>query len=366
MQENFDEIIPRENTNCLKYDARKLRFGRADVQPLWVADMDFRVSDVITERFQQLINHGIYGYQLKPDTYYQAIEEWYKTRHNYNINTKHLVFTPGVVPGVSYALQALTQKGDNIILQPPVYYPFFHIVRDNERNILYNQLIEENGQYSIDFDDFEKKAKLAKMFIMCSPHNPAGRVWTKNELLKLADICLKNNVIIVSDEIHNDLVFEPNKHIPIAALSEEIDKITITAHSPSKTFNLAGLYTAYLFTNNEVYYKEIKNYTEKLHVESLNIFGLESMYQAYTKCEGWRLALINYLVSNYEFLENFIVKEIPQIKIFKPQATYMAWLDFREFKFSEKELKQFIIEKAGLGLNDGPDISDQAEVVFKD
>ena len=351
---NFDEIIERENTDCLKYDARSQRFGRADVQPLWVADMDFRVPDIITEKFQLLINHGIYGYHIKTELYYDVIVEWFKKRHNYTTLSRNIIFTPGVVPAVGYLIQALTKKDEKIILQPPVYYPFFHVVRDNSRQIVYNQLIEKDGNYTIDFDDLEQKAKEAKMLVFCSPHNPAGRVWTKDELTKVAEICLRNNVIIVSDEIHNDLVFAPHKHIPIASLSKEIDDITITCHSASKTFNLAGLSTAYIFTYNQNLKKEIKNYIGNLHVDSLNTFGLTAMVAAFSEGEKWLAELTKYLWNNYLFLEEFIAKNIPTIKIFKPEATYMAWLDFREFKFSDNDLKQFIIEKAGLGLNDGP------------
>ncbi len=354
MTNNFDEIINRENTDCLKYDARLQRFGKADVQPLWVADMDFRIPDFITAKFQQLIDHGIYGYHIKTDIYYNVIVEWFQKRHNYNTEARNIIFTPGVVPAISYIIKALTEKGDKIILQPPVYYPFFHVVRDSQREIAYNQLIENSGNYIIDFDDLEAKAKDAKMIVLCSPHNPAGRVWTKDELSKMADICLKNNVIIVSDEIHCDLVFPPDKHIPIGSLSKEIDDITITCHSASKTFNLAGLSTAYVFTNNQELKKVLKNYIGNLHVDSLNTFGLNALVSAFTEGEEWIGELLQYLWANYEFLENYISHHIPQIKIFKPEATYMAWLDFREFKLSDTDLKNLIIQKSGLGLNDGP------------
>ena len=354
MNHNFDEIIPRENTDCLKYDDKINRFGTLDVDPMWVADMDFRVPDFITQSFKKLIDHGIYGYHLKPDKYYNAIINWYQKRHNYSIRKEDIFFTPGVVPALSYLIQALTEKGDKIIVQPPVYYPFFWVATLNDRQIAYNQLVEKNNNYTIDFDDLEEKAKDAKMLILCNPHNPVGRVWNKDELEKIAQICLRNKVLIVSDEIHNDLVFEPFKHIPMASISPEVDNITITCHAASKTFNLAGLSTGYIFMKNQELRSVFKKYHTNLHVDGLNTFGLVSMAEAFTKGELWLNDLKDYLQGNYCFLKDYLNKYLPKIKISPLEATYMVWLDFREYGLSDKELKQFIIEKAKLGLNDGP------------
>jgi cysteine-S-conjugate beta-lyase len=354
MPHNFDEIIPRDNTNSLKYDDKLNRFGTLDVQPMWVADMDFRVSECITTAFTELVSHGIYGYHIKIDRYYQAIINWFRQRHSYSIDQKGIFFTPGVVPAVNYLVQAFTKKGDKIIVQPPVYFPFFWLVQLNNRQILYNQLVEKNNEYSIDFDDFENKAKEAGMFIFCHPHNPVGRAWRRDELEKIADICLRHKVIIVSDEIHNDLVFAPNRHIPIASLSPEIDNITITCHSASKTFNLAGLSTAYAIMNNDEMQKIFKGFLSLLHVEALNTFGLTAMATAFEQGGSWLDELLQYLWGNYEYVKDYLENNLPALKVSPLEATYMLWLDFRKLQMSDKKLKEFIIKKAHLGLNDGP------------
>jgi cystathionine beta-lyase len=354
MPHNFDEIILRDNTNSLKYDDKLNRFGTLDVQPMWVADMDFRVPECITTAFTELVSHGIYGYHIKTDRYYQAIIRWFLQRHSYSIDQKGIFFTPGVVPAVNYLVQAFTKKGDKIIVQPPVYYPFFFVVQLNNRHILYNQLHERNNDYSIDFDDFENKAREDRMFIFCHPHNPVGRAWRRDELEKIADICLRHKVIIVSDEIHNDLVFAPNRHIPIASLSPEIDNITITCHSASKTFNLAGLSTAYAIMNNDEMQKIFKGFLSLLHVEALNIFGLTAMATAFEQGGSWLDELLQYLWGNYEYVKDYLENNLPALKVSPLEATYMLWLDFRKLQMSDKELKEFIIKKARLGLNDGP------------
>jgi cystathionine beta-lyase len=354
MTYNFDEIIPRNNTDCLKFDDKINRFGTEDLQPMWVADMDFRVPDCITETFQSLISHGIYGYHLKTSEYYNAIINWMQNRHNLQTSEEGIFFTPGVVPAVNYLIHTFTQKKDKIIVQPPVYYPFFYIIKEAERELVYNQLIEKDNQYYIDFEDLENKAKDAKMLILCSPHNPVGRVWKKEELERIAGICLKNNVFIVSDEIHNDLVFEPNKNISTASLSPEIDKITITCHAASKTFNIAGLSTAYVIINNRDLQKSFKKFMHVVLADALNTFGLSAMVTAYTKGEDWLIQLNKYLYNNYLYLKEYIYKNIPQLKISPLEATYMVWIDFRDLNMSDLELKKFIINKAHLGLNDGP------------
>jgi cystathionine beta-lyase len=321
---------------------------------MWVADMDFRIPNAIREAFVKLVDHGIYGYHIKTEKYYKAITEWFQSRHNYSIDLKGIFFTPGVVPALSYLIQAFTEKGDGVIVQPPVYYPFFSVVQQNDRKLILNQLIEKDNLYSIDYDDLEKKAKISKMLILCNPHNPVGRVWKRDELLKVAEICLKNKIILVSDEIHNDLVFKPHRHIPIASLSPEIDNITITCHSASKTFNLAGLSTAYAFTRNPEWQKIFKKYISTLQVESLNTFGLNAMIAAYGQCGPWLAELLEYLKNNYDFIKEYLSVDLPMLKLSPLEATYLLWIDFRNLRLSDNELKEFIIHKAGLGLNDGP------------
>jgi cystathionine beta-lyase len=354
MANNFDEIIPRDNTDSLKYDDKQNRFGTLDVQPMWVADMDFRVPEFITKALSNLVNHGIYGYHIKTDKYYRIIIDWFQRRHNFTIDQKGIFFTPGVVPALSYLVKTFTEKGDKIIVQPPVYYPFFWVIQMNERQILYNRLIEHNNEYSIDFDDFEKKAKEAKMLIFCHPHNPVGRTWRKDELEKIAEICLRNKIKVVSDEIHNDLVFAPHKHIPFASLSPEIDNITVTCHSASKSFNLAGLSTAYAIMNNPEMQKTFKKFIIPMQVEALNTFGLTAMVAAFEQGDSWLTELLTYIWDNYNFIKDYLVKNLPLLKISPLEATYMIWIDFRKLQMTDKQLKEFIIQKAHLGLNDGP------------
>lgn len=354
MHFNFDEIIPRENTSCLKYDARVERFGKADVQPLWVADMDFRVPPCVSDVFHRIVNHGIYGYNIMSSRHTNTIIEWFSSRHGYAPHSENIFFTPGVVAALSYLIQCLTEKGDKIIVQSPVYYPFFLVVTHNHRQLVVNQLVEKENNYSIDFDDLEIKARDAKMLILCSPHNPVGRVWTKEELARIGEICLKHNVLILSDEIHNDLVFAPHKHIPIAGISEEIDQICITCHAPSKTFNLAGLSTAYFFVKNKELRTKIKSYLSNLHVDSLNPFGIEGMIEAYANGLPWLHELMEYLRKNHEHVKDYFSAELPMLKISPLEATYLLWIDFRALNFKDDELKDFVIEKAGLALNNGP------------
>lgn len=354
MHYNFDEIIPRENTYCLKYDDRLNRFGRTDVLPLWVADMDFRICNKITDRFKEIVDHGIYGYHLRTTDYYEAVIKWLQSQFQLKCHSREIFFTPGVVPAISYLIQAFTSEGDGIVIQSPVYYPFFSLVKQNNRKLLINQLVEKDRNYTIDFDDFEEKIKQARMFILCSPHNPVGRVWTMDELKKMAEICLKYNVLIVSDEIHADLVRTGYQHIPIASLNKDISQITVTCHSPSKTFNLAGLSVGYVVIKNIKLIDAFKKYFSNLHVEALNTFAYEGLRVAYNTCIDWKTEMWQYVENNYQFLLDFITKNIPEVKVTPLQATYLVWLDFRLLQLNDIKLKKLIIEKAGLGLNDGP------------
>jgi cystathionine beta-lyase len=351
---NFDEVIPRRNTDCNKYDDLPQRYGRADLLPLWVADMDFRVPDCITAALRRLVDHGIYGYHLKTPKYTQAIVDWWARRHHHDVDPAHILFTPGVVPAISHLVQALTVKGDGIILQPPVYHPFFWAVRVNERRLLENRLLERGGVYSIDFDDLEAKARNAKLLILCNPHNPVGRVWRREELERIAEICLRHRVIIVSDEIHNDLVFAPHQHVPIAGLSREVDGITITTHAASKTFNIASLSTAYLLIRDPGLRDVVRKVTEPLHVEALNPFGLVATAVAFREGEPWLAALLDYLWGNYRFLREFLARRLPRVNASSLEGTYLVWLDFRDYGFSNQALKDCMIQRAGLALNDGP------------
>jgi cystathionine beta-lyase len=350
----FDEIIPRENTDCAKYDHRLNRFGRPDILPMWVADMDFRAPDCVREALQELVEHNLYGYHLKTERYYRAIVDWWARRHRYTVDPAGIVFSPGVVPALSHLVQALTAKGDGVILQPPVYHPFFWAVEVNERRLVLNPLVERGGEYAIDFDDLETKARQAKLLILCTPHNPVGRVWRREELARVADICLRHGVTILSDEIHNDLVYRPLTHVPMASLSPEVERITVTCHAASKTFNLAGLSTAYVMIPEPELRQAFTPVRDALHVEALNPFGLRAMEAAFTRGEPWLEALLEYLAGNYRMLRDYCKSQLPPVGMSPLEGTYLAWLDFRRYGFSREELRDRIIQKAGLALNDGP------------
>ncbi len=354
MPQNFDEIIPRENTDCSKYDDRLRRFGRDDVQPMWVADMDVRAPTCVRAALLRVVEHGIFGYHLKTEKYYQAIIDWFQRRHHYTIDPQSIFFTPGVVPALSHLVQALTKRGDGIIVQPPVYSPFVWAIEVNDRRALQNHLLETRGEYAIDFDDLEAKARDATMLILCSPHNPVGRVWRREELERIADICLRHDVLILSDEIHNDLVFGAYTHVPIASLSPEVDRITVTCHSASKTFNLAGLSTAHVLINGPELRQAYRKGVEPLHVEALNTFGLRAMEAAFAQGESWLHELLEYLWGNYRALCSFLEENLPRVKASPLEGTYLVWLDFRGWGLDHKILRELIIEKARLGLHDGP------------
>ena len=354
MEEIFDRIIPRENTDCSKYDDRLKRFGRADVLPMWVADMDFRAPDCVRQALQELVDQNLYGYHLKTERYYRAIVDWWARRHRYAVDPASIIFSPGVVPALSHLVQALTVRGDGIILQPPVYHPFFWAVQANDRRMVLNPLREQGGEYSIDFDDLEAKAGEAKLLILCNPHNPVGRVWRREELARIAEICLRHGVTILSDEIHNDLVFRPWRHVPIAGLSPEVERITVTCHAASKTFNVAGLSTAYIMIPNAELRQTFKRVSDALHVEALNPFGLRAMEAGFTEGEPWLEALLEYLAGNYRILRSYCETQLPRLGVSPMEGTYLAWVDFRRYGFSSQELKDCIIQKARLALNDGP------------
>lgn len=351
---NLDEIISREGTDCVKYDLREVIFGRKDVIPMWVADMDFAVPAFVQEAVTKRAAHPIYGYSVIPDSYYDSIISWQNKRYNWQINKNQILFSPGVVTGLNIIVQALTDPGDKIIVQPPVYFPFFSSVENNGRKLVLNQLIEKDGVYSIDFDDLERKMKDgARMMILCSPHNPVSRCWRKEELEWIGAKCLEYGVVIVSDEIHCDLVFNPFQHIPLATLSEEISQNTITCIAPSKTFNLAGLFASSVIITNEHLREKFKKASERVHL-SANLFGITAAEAAYRQGGPWLSELMAYLNDNAVFTNEFLASNLPVITMSPVEATYMAWLDFRKLGIPDKELRKMLIEKAGLGFVDGP------------
>jgi len=360
---NFDTIIPRENTSCVKYDLRKSIFGNEEVIPMWVADMDLPTPNFIIEALTERLKHPILGYTIRDKAFHDAIVWWNKRRHNWEIDHEWISICAGVVSGLNHAIQAFTKPGDSIIIQTPVYHPFFSTIKNNERVIMENPLIEKDMHYRMDYDNLESLAsKGAKMIIISNPHNPVGRVWSKNELEKLGKICLKYNLLIVSDEIHSDLIVKPNKHTPFASLSEEIKMSTVTFASTSKTFNLAGLFTGHAIIPNSGLLKKYNQALEATGAGSGNIFGFESVKAAYTENgEIWLDEAMEYIKGNAKLVNDFINEKLPKIKVSELQGTYLIWLDFRTFGLDDDTINNILVNEAGVGLNKGSIFGKQGE-----
>ncbi|HPG32259.1 MAG: putative C-S lyase [Lentimicrobiaceae bacterium] len=354
MTYNFDEIIDRSNTSCVKYDLRQLFFGDKNLIPMWVADMDFRTPDFIMEAIRERAKHEILGYSIRPESYYTSLIEWIKRRHNWKIQQDWIAFSPGIVPAVNMAVLAFTRQREKIIVQPPVYFPFFDAVKKHRRKLVFNPLIMDNGRYRMDYENLEELCRDgARMLIISNPHNPGGNAWTAGELKKMADICLKYNVLIISDEIHSDLVNRGYQHTVLASISPEIAARTITMNAPSKTFNIAGMATSSVIISNPQLMKKFRKILDALHIDMGNIFGTVASTAAYTHGDAWLEQLLDYIDGNINTLINFTQKHLPGIKVIRPEATYMAWMDFSSTGMNDKELKKFMIEEARLGLNEG-------------
>lgn len=351
---NFDEPTGREGTNCIKYDRREQIFGKKDIIPMWVADMDFNTPDFVTSALRDLLKNEIYGYSFRPPEYYSSIMDWLKIRHNWSILREWITFTPGIVPALNFCTLALTDPGDKIIVQPPVYFPFFSAVEAHGRTLVYNQLVEKEGRWVMDFESLADSIDpRTRMIIISNPHNPVGRVWTPEELTRLAAICLKNNILILSDEIHCDLILPGFTHTPVATLSEEIAGNTITCIAPSKTFNLAGLSTSSVIISNPALRKSFNRVVENLHIGGGNIFGTAASVAAYSHGHQWLDALLDYIDKNVAFVEDYCMKMVPEIIPVQPEATYMIWLDCRKLGMTGRELQHFFVNNAAVGMNEG-------------
>lgn len=353
MAYNFDSIIDREGSHSVKYDLRSAIFGKPDVIPMWVADMDFETPEFIRNAVIARANHPVYGYTFKPESYYQAIIHWLQRRHGWAVHPDWISFSPGVVPALNLAVLAVTQPNDKVIIQTPVYYPFTSAVKHHQRELLINQLILNDQQYTIDYELLEQQAKEASLLILCNPHNPVGRAWSKQELEKVADICIRNKLIVLSDEIHNDLVLPGFNHQVFADLSPEAAKITITAHAPSKTFNLAGLSTSSVIISDDSLRRKFRHTLEGMHIELGNLFGITASTAAFTKGDVWLEELLVYISDNIRFASDLISAKLPWAQLVQTQATYMMWVDFSASGLSDEQLKQHFIQKAGLGLSPG-------------
>ncbi len=353
MAYDFDRVINRWQTSSVKWDGMVKRYGTREATPMWVADMDFQSPPEVIEALKKRAEHGVYGYTVQSEEFNGAIVQWMAKRHGFAIDANWIVHTPGVVAGLSFIVEALTEPGDKVIIQPPVYHPFQHVLQEHGRTIVENQLLFDGEQYTIDFDDLEEKAKGAKMLILCSPHNPVGRVWTREELTRLGDICLHNGVFVIADEIHSDLIYQPYQHTPFASISEAFADNSITCIAPSKTFNLAGLNTAILLIPNTKLRHRVQSTLGKHHVGGLNVFGATALEAAYKHGANWLDELLVYLKENVAYLTDYLRTHAPQIKVVQPQGTYLVWLDCRELGLEAKELDEFMLKKGKLALNDG-------------
>lgn len=354
MKYNFDKIIDRKNTNSVKYDKLEHYFGKEDLLPFWVADTDFNVPDCISNAIIKRAEHAIYGYSFRGKDCILSVQNWLKNRHDWEVKEEWISSSPGVVTALSLLLMSLTEKGDKIAVQPPVYHPFFHVINDTERSLVHNPLIRTENSYEMDFEHLEQLAKDGlKAIIISNPHNPVGRVWTKDELLQLGEIAKKYDFLIISDEIHQDLIYKNHKHISLASLSDDLAQRTITCIAPSKTFNVAGLASSVIIIPNQ----ELKKTYEKLlcamHLDAGNLFGHVAMQAGYEHGAEWLNQLMEYLQCNVDYVREFLKKNIPEIKLVNPEATYLLWLDCRDLNISSEKLNQILINEAGLALNKG-------------
>ncbi len=351
---DFQQVIPRKNTNSMKWDKLIEGYKRDDLLPMWVADMDFLVSHHITEAISKKLKNPVFGYTFCSDDYYNAVVNWMKKRHNWDIKREWIIFTPGVVPALSYAIRAYSEIGDNVVIQTSVYHLFKQTIINNQRNVITNPLKYENGTYIMDFEDLEKKIdSKTKLLILCSPHNPVGRVWTVEELLKLSEICLKNNIKIISDEIHFDLIYKDYKHTVLSTISNEIKENSIICTAPSKTFNLAGMQVSNIIIPNKEMRDKYNWQLEIDHIGKPNSFGEAALIAAYNDSEQWLDSLIAYIEQTKDYFIDYIEKHIPQLKVVNPEGTYLLWVDCSELGMNSQELKDFFINECKLALNHG-------------
>ena len=352
---DFDKVIDRHGTNCLKFDFAKERGKNGDELSLWVADMDFQVAKPITDALQAQVNHGIYGYSEVKSDYFDIVKNWFKDNFDWEIKKGSLVKTPGVVYAIAMAVKAFTKEGEAVIIQQPVYYPFSEMIIANNRKLVNSPLVLKDGRYEIDFEDFEKKIveNNVKLFILCSPHNPVGRVWSVEELKKIGDICIKHDVVIFSDEIHADFVYEPNKHHVFASLGESYAANSVIATAPSKSFNIAGLQVSNIFIENKKLRDAFRNEIVKSGYSQLNTMGLVAARAAYESGKEWLDEVRAYIKDNLIFFRDYLKENIGELSLIEPEGTYLVWVDFRKLGLSEKQREDLIVNKAKLWIDSG-------------
>ena len=354
MKYNFDELIDRRNTGAVKTDLCKKMFGTNDLIPLWVADMDFRTPDFIIDAINNRCKHPILGYTIPEEEYFNSIIRWIDARHGWKLERNWLGFLPGIVPGLAFAVNALTQTGDQIIIQPPVYPPFIQVPSKNGRELIYNPLKVVEGRFEMDLKDLEYKiTDRTRMFILCNPHNPGGRTWDADTLIKVAEICHKHGVLVVSDEIHSDMALPGNVHTPFASVSELAEQNSITYMAPSKTFNMAGLVSSsYIIPNGEIR-KKFSDFMNNSELANGNIFAYVAAQAAYENGTEWLTEMIRYIQGNVNYIVEFLEKNVPQIKPMIPQASFLIWLDCAGLEMNSHQLQDFMVKEARLGLNKG-------------
>lgn len=354
MKFNFDKIIDRTNNFSAKWSEMNKNFGTNNLLPMWVADMDFLTAPCVMEALKDRLEQGIFGYTTRPSSYNESIVNWLDNRFSWKINQEWLMFSPAVITSISLLIQNLTQKNDKIMIQEPVYSPFHNIVESNERSLVISPLVKlDDGSYVMDYEDIEAKIKDVKVFILCNPHNPVGRVWTREELTRLGEICLKHNVLVISDEIHSDIILKNHKHTPFASISKEFSENTITCMAPTKTFNLAGLQSSFLVISNPYYYEVMDKAFSILDIKRNNAFSLVATEAAYNYGEDWLYELIKYIEDNVDFAIDYIKNHMPQLKVKKPEGTYLLWVDFSNLNVDKEDLKNALINKGRIALSDG-------------
>lgn len=352
---NFDQIIDRKNTSCLKYDFGMQRKGRTDLLPMWVADMDFALPEEILADFHKRIDHGIFGYTDPDAEYYAALDRWFSVHHGYHIQPEWVTLGCGAVYGLATGVKAFTESGDAVLIQQPVYYPFREVIEDNGRKFVNSQLHYENGKYTIDFTDFEQKIEdnNVKVFLLCSPHNPAGRVWTKEELTRMGDICLKHDVIIMDDEIHCDFVYAPHHFTSFLTLDEKYRKNLVLYNSPSKTFNVAGLQPANIIIPDEELRKRYRKANAAAGYSQGSIMGQVAVKSCYTKGDEWVKELVEYIAGNIAWVRDFVKENFSKATFVEPEGTYLVWIDFSGYGFTDEELEHLVVDEAKLWLDSG-------------
>lgn len=351
---NFNQVINRSNTASLKWDFTEQRFGEKDLLPMWVADMDFASPTEIVNALIKRAQHPVYGYTAPTDEVYNSTINWMKKKHHWDIKKEWITFSAGVVSGFTTAILAFSEPGDKVLIQTPVYTPFFDSVKSNNRVLIENPLKYEEGTLKIDFDDLESQLQDdVKLFLLCSPHNPGGMVWSKEDLKKIGELCVKYNVVIISDEIHADLCLPGFTHYPIASLSKEISDITITLMAPSKTFNVAGIQASIIICENKKLQEKLNQTQHQLAFHGLNLFALEVITASYDHCDYWLEEAVQYIQKNVDTVQHFIEEELPQIKMIVPEASYLIWLDCTALGLSDQELKQRLIHKGKIAVSPG-------------